>query len=235
MQQVNNPFQAMKDIFIKPNQVFATIAETHNWSWIPFIVISVITAVPVYLYFNFVDFEWYKEFLVQAETGGLSPAEQDAFRNFLPDQTQSLWAGVFASPLILVISNAIMALYLNITTKSDEECVQEYTDWYGFTWWASIPSVVTSLIATIVVLLAQDNQLSPVSMAPTSFAFIFSVEMSSSWSDLMQSIRLETIWVMYLIAVGLSQWTKLPIKKTYIIAIAPYALIWGIWALITLL
>jgi hypothetical protein len=98
-----------------------------------------------------------------------------------------------------------------------------------------MPVIVSSLIGIVVVLVAQDNQLTPVSMAPTSLAFIFSVEMNSSWASLMQSIRLESVWVMYLIAVGLSQWTQLSTKKTYVIAIAPYLLIWAIWALIVLL
>jgi hypothetical protein len=235
MQQVSNPFQAMKDIIVKPNQVFATISETPNWSWIPFLFIVIIGAIPIYMYFNFVDFSWYTELMVQAMAGDLSPAEQNVFRNLMSDQAQSLWTGVFGSVVMLLITNAIVALYLNIVTKADEECVQGYTDWYGFSWWVSMPVIVSSLIGIVVVLVAQDNQLTPVSMAPTSLAFIFSVEMNSSWASLMQSIRLESVWVMYLIAVGLSQWTELSTRKTYVIAIAPYLLIWGIWALIVLL
>ena len=235
MQQVSNPFQAMKDIFVKPNQVFATISETHNWSWIPFLCVAVVGAIPVYMYFNFVDFSWYTEFMVQSLAGELSPAEQNMVRNSMTDQAQSLWAGVFSTIFVVILSNAILALYLNIMTKADEECVQGYTDWYGFSWWVSVPVIISSLISALVVLLATDNQLSPISLSPTSLAFIFSIEMDSAWSSFTQSIRLESFWVMYLIAVGLSQWTALPSKKTYIIATAPYVLIWAAWALIILL
>jgi hypothetical protein len=94
--------------------------------------------------------------------------------------------------------------------------------------------IISSLIAALVVLLATDSQLSPMSLSPTSMAFIFNVGMDSAWSSFAQSIRLESFWVMYLIAVGLSQWTQIPTKKTYIIAIAPYAIIWVGWALIEL-
>ncbi len=234
MDKVSNPFQAMKDIFVKPNQVFATINETYNWSWVPFICISMVSAIPVYMYFNFVDFSWYTEFMVQSLSGNLSPAEQSMLRNNMTDQAQSLWAGIFSSIFVVILSNAILALYLNIFTKADDECVQGYTDWYGFSWWVSIPVIVSSLIAALVVLLATDNQLSPISLSPTSMAFIFNIGMDSAWSSFAQSIRLESFWVMYLIAVGLSQWTQLPTKRTYIIAIAPYILIWASWALIVL-
>jgi hypothetical protein len=235
MQQVSNQFQAMKDIFIKPNQVFATISDIHNWSWIPFFCVVVTAAIPVYMYFNFVDFSWYTEFMVQSLAGELSPAEQNMVRNSMIDQAQSLWAGVFSSIFAVILSNAVLALYLNILTKADEECVQGYTDWYGFSWWVSVPVIISSLISAIVVLFATDNQLSPISLSPTSLAFIFSIEMDSAWSSFAQSIRLESFWVMYLIAVGLAQWTKLPSKKTYMIAIVPYILIWAIWALSILL
>jgi len=231
MQQVSNPFQAMKDIITKPNQVFATINEVHNWSWIPFLLIAVTGAIPIYMYFNFVDFAWYNELMVQSVAGELSPAEQSSVRNAMADQAQSLWAGVFGSVLVIVISNAILALYFNFVTKSDEECVQGYTDWYGFAWWISLPTIVCSLISIVVVALAQDNQLSPVSLSPTSLAFIFAIDMNSQWASLTQSIRLESIWVMYLTAVGLSQWTNFSPKKNYTLAIAPYLAIWIIWML----
>lgn len=231
MQHVSNPFQAMKDIVTKPNQVFATISEVHNWSWIPFLLIAVIGAIPIYLYFNFVDFTWYNELMVESIAGGLSPAEQSAVRNAMTDQAQSLWAGVFGSVFVLIISNAILALYLYFSTKADEECIQGYTDWYGFAWWVSLPTVVASLISIILVLVAQDNQLSPLTLAPSSLAFIFSIETTSQWASLMQSIRLESIWVMYLTAVGLSQWTHFSANRNTIIAVAPYLFIWVIWAL----
>jgi hypothetical protein len=186
------------------------------------------------MYFNFVDFSWYTEFMVQSLSGNLSPAEQSMLRNNMTDQAQSLWAGIFSSIFVVILSNAILALYLNIITKADEECIQGYTDWYGFSWWVSIPVIISSLIAALVVLLATDSQLSPMSLSPTSMAFIFNVGMDSAWSSFAQSIRLESFWVMYLIAVGLSQWTQIPTKKTYIIAIAPYAIIWVGWALIEL-
>jgi hypothetical protein len=234
MQRVNSPFQAMKDIFVKPNQVFATIKETHNWSWIPFICISMVGVIPVYMYFNFVDFDWYNEFIVQSMAANLSPAEQNMLRSSMTDQTQSLWAGVFSSVIVVILSNAVLALYLNIVTKADAECVQGYTDWYGFSWWVSIPFIISNLIAALVVLLALDNQLLPISLSPTSIAFIFNLSTDSDWFSFAQSIRLESFWIMYLMAVGLSQWTQLPPKKTYVIAIAPYALIWSGWALVVL-
>ncbi len=233
MQTVTNPFQALKDIFVKPNQVFATVATTHNWSWIPFFVISISAALPVYYYFSVVDFAWYTDMIIQTSAGDLSPAELDMMRrNFQqsPIQFISIASVIFSS----IVANAVIACYLLFVSRADEECVQGFTDWYGFTWWVSMPSVIFNLLAVLVILAASDNQISPESLSPTSLAFIFGIGMESNWFTLTQAIRFESIWVMYLLAVGLSQWTKLPAKRTYIIATAPFILIWTIWAAIIL-
>jgi hypothetical protein len=214
--------------------VFATIANTHNWSWIPFIIISVLSALPIYYYFGFVDFNWYRDLVIETSAGDLSPAELDMMRQAM-QQGQLLWISVVGVIFSTIIANAVLALYLNYATKSDEECVQGYTDWYGFTWWVSMPTVVISIITIAIVLLASDTQLSPTALGPTSLAFILSIEMNSAWFALTQAIRLESFWVMYLIAVGLSQWTQLPSNKTYVIATVPFLLIWGVWAAILLI
>ncbi|MFT4941895.1 MAG: hypothetical protein ACI88A_004966 [Paraglaciecola sp.] len=234
MEKVSNPFQACSDIFVKPNRVFATLASTQNWSWLPFLIVVSMAILPSYLYFNFVDFNWYIQLIIDTSYANVSPAEQNAIRNNMSQGQMSVFAtfGVFFGYLII---NAVMATYLNIITKRDEECVQGFTDWYGFTWWISMPTVLGSLISLLILLLASDNQLSPVNIAPTTFAFIFDVEMSSPWFSLMQSIRIDSFWVMYLTSVGVSRWTNLSTNMSYIIAIAPYAVIWTVWALITVL
>ena len=57
---VTNPFQAASEIFYKPTQVFEAISVKDNWSWIPFIIVTAVAILPLYLYFNLVDFEWYR-------------------------------------------------------------------------------------------------------------------------------------------------------------------------------
>lgn len=233
MELVQNPIQALQDMFLKPNRVFATIAKTHNWSWIPFLVLSFSAAVPVYFYFTSIDFNWYRELIIQSTAGDMSPAELDMMRNSM-QQGQILWVSVIGVILSSIIANAVLAAYLYFATRNDEECVQGFTDWYGFTWWINMPSLVFNILAFLIVLFAANDQLFPTALGPTSLAFIFSVDLTSSWFSLAQSIRLEIIWVIYLMAVGISQWTQYSSRKSYVIAILPFALIWTLWAGINL-
>ncbi|MCP4865003.1 MAG: YIP1 family protein, partial [Alteromonas sp.] len=56
----------------------------------------------------------------------------------------------------------------------------------------------------------------------------------SDWFGFAQALRLETLWSVYLITVGITQWTSFDTKKSAIIAAAPFVIIMGVWALIKL-
>lgn len=228
MHQISNPFQACSDILLKPNAVFAAIDKQHNWSWLPFLLVTIMAILPSYLYFNFIDFDWYKELIINAEYADVSPNEQKRFRDAM-SLSQVLSFTVIGGFLGLVIVNAIIAVYLNMMTRGDDENPNGFTDWYGFTWWISMPVVVSGLIAMAVILFSTDHHLEPVALAPTSLAFLLSIDMNSSWFNLAQTIRLESFWSMYLISVGIIQWTRLSANHAYGIAIGPYGVIWGVW------
>ncbi|MGO4894606.1 YIP1 family protein [Flavobacterium sp. W21_SRS_FM6] len=230
MESVNNPFQACFNILLKPNGVFAKVRMTHNWSWIPFLLIMSVAVLPELYYFSTVDIDWYRELMVQTTAANISPSEQNVIRQSLNKEVL-LWSGTFGAALSLIIANVILALYLNFCAKADEECVEGFTDWYGFCWWVSLPTIFVSILGLLAIALSESNQILPTAVHPTSIAYFLSIEMSSAWYGLCQSIRIEHFWYMYLTTVGLAQWTQLSKQRITVIAIAPYAIIWGIWLL----
>ncbi len=226
---ISSPIQACKQIILKPNHVFATLKSVENWSWIPFFLVSLFTVLPVYFYFTTIDFDWYTGLIIESQYGDVSPAEQQAFRNNM--QLESLlYLTIISSIIGMVIINAIHAVYLHKITQIDEENVLSFGDWYGFTWWASLPAIITGILAIIILFLFGHEQILPTQINPLSLAFILGLNMDSSWFGLAQSVRLESIWSLYLVAVGVSQWTQLKGKQCYIIAAAPFVIVWGVWA-----
>lgn len=234
MSGVTNPLQACNDIFFKPNGVFRAINERDNWSWLPFIIYLTMTILPAYLFINYVDFEWYKNLIIESQYGNQSPAEKEMISTNMtqPQVMIFMMVGGVLGPIVI---NAILALYLHLTTKSDEENLNGYTDWYGFTWWIGMPVVVSSLVAIVLLALSSDHQVLPTIISPLSVAYIFNVPMSSEWFSFAQSLRLESLWTIYLINVGLSQWTNFPAKKCTLIAVAPFAVIWTVWLAVNLI
>ncbi|MEC8231740.1 MAG: YIP1 family protein [Pseudomonadota bacterium] len=227
MHTVSNPFQACNDIFFKPNGVFKAVGENNNWSWMPFFLVMGVTLASQYLYVSFVDIEWFANLNIAAQ-GDMSPAEEEQMRAFLNRGTL-LWSQLIGAFLILIIINAVYAVYLNLATRSDDSHVFGFTDWYGFSWWLSMPYVLTGLIGVALLMFSGDHQVSPAIMAPTSLSFLLSVPMDSPWFAFTQAIRLELFWGIYLAMVGISQWTSFSRQKAAVVACAPYVIIYGIW------
>ena len=231
MTQVTNPLQACSDIFFKPNGVFAATNVNHNWSWFPFVFVISLGLLPAYMYFNYVDFDWYRELIINMAYADISPNQQATIRDNMTSSNVSMFS-MFGVILSFIVINCILAVYLNLATKSDEENLHGFTDWFGFTWWISMPSIVSAVLSLLVIATADTHQLDPVSLSPTSLAYWGNVEMSSAWFSLAQALRIENLWSMYFMAVGITQWTRIRGNKAYLIAVAPYVMIWGIWTLI---
>lgn len=232
MQTVTNPLQACNNIFFKPRGVFQALAHKNNWSWIPFIVVMIAAILPSYLYFSMIDFQWFVD-MTAAGMGDVSPAEMEQFRSAQSPKLYTISSIV--GPLIgITLFNALVALYLHLATKSDEKNVQGFTDWYGFTWWIMMPVLVSSIVALILLAMADSHQISPNVLQPLSLAYLFSVDIHSSWLALAQAASIITLWTMYLATVGITQWTSFSTKKAAVIVLAPYVLIYGIWAIVLL-
>ena len=184
MHQVTNPIQACNDIFFKPNGVFHAVGQKSNWSWIPFFIVAIMASLPAYLYFSTIDITWYQDMIINSEYADVSPAEQDQIRQGM-SRTALTAIGLIFTTLGLLLVNAIIATYLNLVSRGDEECVHGFTDWYGFTWWTGMPVVINSLIAVVLLLFADGHQISPVTLAPLSLAFVTGIDMSSDWFGLL--------------------------------------------------
>ena len=228
MSEVSNPFQAVNETFIRPNKVFAKLANTDNWSWVPFFIVMALALLPLYLFFQTIDFAWYSNYLADVQLGDVSPAEKQAYKDQLT-LGMIKWSTLIGSFLGFLIINALVAGYLTFMTRNDEKSIQGFTDWYGMTWWTALPSIIPSLIALVLLVMADSHQIDPISLSPLWLAYIFGLEPTSAFFSLGQSIRLDMFWSYYLTAVALGQWTSFSTKKSWIVALAPGAVIYGIW------
>jgi hypothetical protein len=233
MHTVTNPLQACNDIYFKPGGVFTAVGEKNNWSWLAFFIVLLMALVPQYLYVHFVDITWYQDLLIAAE-GDLSPAEIDARRGFMT-QSSFMAQHVIGTAIGFIIINAILAVYLHLCTRNDDSHVFGFTDWYGFTWWASMPIVLSSLVSVMILLLSDNHQVAPSVLAPLSLAYLFGVEVTSKWYGLLTAINLVSIWTIYLTTVGVARWTSFSTQKSLIIAAAPTVIITLIYLVVTIL
>lgn len=225
---VSNPFQAASEIFYQPRDVFNALSVKDNWSWIPFFLVLAVSTVPIYLYFNIVDFDWYKNIIATMQMPEGSPAEIEAFSNTMEmgmTQMITLVSIVVGLPIVM----AILAGYFTLWTRNDEKSIHGFTDWYGATWWMAMPSIINALLSCLY-MVTQDlgSELNQSALAPLSVAFMIGTEMTEKWYGLLSSIRLDSLWTIALGAICLNSWTNFSMTKSTVVAALPNVLIWSL-------
>lgn len=228
---VSNPIQAASEIFYKPKGVFDALAVKDNWSWIPFILLAIIMSLPAYLYFGIVDFEWWRDITINISMPDASPAEK---KNVIPmyQQGATQWTSAIFSVVGPILVFLILALYYTLVTRNDNKSVQGFTDWYGAMWWISMPVLINSLVALLIIAMHDKGvELSTAVLSPLSVAYLLGIEMSSAWFNFFNAVRLDSIWSVYLAMVCVRSWTNFTATKSLIVAIIPTAFIWSLIAI----
>ncbi|MBF7072496.1 YIP1 family protein [Glaciecola sp. MH2013] len=219
---VTNPVQACNDIFIKPSEVFRSLAVKDNWSWFPFLLVSIIAVLPAYLYFGVIDFDWHVDTQLAARMGDVAPAQLESQRELMGTAESSRFFSLVFTPIALIVVSALAALYFTIVTRNDEKSVHSFFDWYGVQWWTMMPYIIGAVVS-LAILVMQDPgaKLSPAVMAPLSLSYVLGLGIDSKWLTFMNEIRVERIWSVFLGAYCLQQWTHFSKAKSYIVAAIP--------------
>ena len=233
MKMSANPFQACLDTIFSPSVAFDTIKEKKGWSWLPFILLITSTFVLFLYYFNAVDFAWLKEQMINqaAASKPMTDDELKTIASFYQKDTM-LWTTAIGGTLGFVVINMLTAVYYNIATKVSAGSEYKFTQWFAFTWWASLPTIISVLLSALVIFFAADGMVSMQDLQPTSFnSLLFSVEPSHAWFSFLEAINLFSFWMIGVTAIGLRSWLNIENKKALIISAAPQIFIFGGWAL----
>lgn len=222
MNTISNPLQACLRVFTHPNQVFAAINKHNNWSWIAFLLVMTATLLPLYVYYQYVDFAWLKDFHGSFLAKDVSPAEREIILTPFASQKVYTLSNLFAFFVGTILLNAVIAAYLNVMTKSDEENVNGFTDWYGFIWWVQLPSVVVAIVVLLMILVVSDDQRSMYALQPLSMAFWLGLDEQSKWVGFADLLRLDLFFNFYLLITGLHQWTRLSSLRIYLTSFVPF-------------
>ena len=225
----------LSNIFLDPKQAFEDIRGHGNWLWYPLLLTLLLCLGMFAWYYGTADWDA----IVQ------QTMDYIASRNYPPETLEKIRQGLTRSGIMaqtviftgifIVIIYLIQALYFFMVSKLAGYEVQGYGQWFSFTAWTNLPGSVAFVIMGISYLLAgkQSNMLN---LDVTSLnTLIFRLKPGDSWFALANSLHLTTFWVWGLMVVGLAQWTRQSLGKSALITLAPYALIYGIWALIKLI
>jgi|GEM_PF-827115 len=227
-------FNAMTDIIASPSKVFDEIKQHTSWLWWALLV-NVLMALAVYAYFySWVDFPWLVE-----ETIRNVPAENRAeaaemIREFMQPGTSMIISLLFIV-LVTFVMYLIQAVYLNLVNKVTAGANIKFGQWFAFSAWVNFVGIFASIASLVVILMAANNQLSSTELQPLSLnALLVHAQPGETWATWATSISLISIWTVFLTALGFRRWTGVSTGKSWLIALTPWVLVFGIWAALNL-
>ena len=144
-------------------------------------------------------------------------------------KTSMTWTTTLGGAMGIIVANLVTAVYFNLITKVSSPNELTFSAWFGFSWWASMPVVVSWLLAALVIMFSSAGMVSLEDLSPTSLGFL--ADRSSPWFGLLNGISLFSLWSIALGTIGLSSWLGLTPKKAFIIAVSPTLAIYTCWVL----
>ena len=223
-------FNAMVDIIAAPGKALDEIKSHTSWLWWPLIITVLLASGLMLYYYNWVDFPWLIE-----ETIRQLPAEDRAeaagpIRQFMSVGT-STWTTVVAIPVVSLIIYTLQATYLHLANKLTTGAEIGFGQWFSFSVWTAFVEVFGALTAFIVIFMADSNQLAGDKLQALSMnSLIVHASPGDPLFTWANSLTLTNFWTLFLMSIGYARWTGATIVKSSIIAVLPWALIFGVWA-----
>lgn len=227
-------FNAMTDIVASPSSAFDHIKEHTSWLWWALLV-NLLLGMAVYAYYySWVDFPWMVEETIRNVPAENRAEAAESIRQFMKPTTTI----IFTLALIAVITFVTYiahAVYLNLANKMTIGADIRFGQWFSFTSWVNFVGVFASLAALVVILMADNNQLASTDLQPLSLnALLVHARPGETWATWATTLSLISVWSIFLTAVGFRRWTGASTSKSWVIAVLPWVVIFGIWALINL-
>jgi len=225
-------FNAMVDIVAAPGKALDEIKSHTSWLWWPLLISILLASGLMLYYYNWVDFPWLIE-----ETIRQMPAENraegaDVIRNFMSVGTSS-WTTVVAIVIMSLVIYTVQATYLHLANKLTTSAEIGFGQWFSFSVWTGFVSVFGALAAFVVIFMADSNQLAGDRLQVLSLnSLIVHASAGDPLYTWASSLSLINFWTIFLMSIGYARWTGAAIVKSTIIAVLPWALVFGIWGVL---
>ena len=221
---------AMVDIIASPGKALDNIKGHTSWLWYPLLTTIILSGVAFAYYYNWVDMDWLVDERIRALGDDAPPEAADNMRA-MASPGLNIGITVVAIVVMTMLIYAIQAAYLHLANKVATEADITYGQWYSFSAWTAFVSVFGAIAMLVMIFTNGNNQLSEQDLNPLSFNSLFiHADAGDPWASWGSSISVLNLWMLALMSIGFARWTGSSMVKSTIIAVLPWALIFGIWA-----
>jgi len=213
-----------------PSSAFAELRERPRF-WFPLLLLVATTVALVYWYYSTVDIEWLKDAMYSNNPQMQSLPEADRARAMgMVGRGMLLWGSVVGTIIILPCVFLVTALYLLLAAKVTK-LPQGFKHWFALACWTSMPMLLGTVVAAIFMLMSDNTQMSPSTLAPLSLnELLFHRPLGSPGQTLLESLGIPSLLSWLLLIIGVHTWSQRSwlFSTTYVLL--PYVVIYGLWA-----
>ena len=223
-------FNAMVDIVASPGKALDEIKQRTSWLWWPLLLNMLLASALFIYYYGWVDFEWLVEETIRGVPEEDRAESAGAIRQFMKPNV-SMWTTVGAIVVMSFVIYTIQATYLHLANKLTTGAEIGFGQWFSFSAWTAFVGIFGTIAAFIAIIMADSNQLSTQSLQVLSLnSLIVHASPGDPLFNWASSLTLVNFWTIFLISIGFARWTGASAVKSTVIAVLPWALIFGIWA-----
>lgn len=224
-------FNAMVDIVASPGKALDEIKLHTSWLWWPLLISLLLASGLMIYYFNWVDFAWLIEETIRQVPVENRAESADAIRQFM-EPGRSTWTTVAAIVVVTLIIYLVQSTYLHLANKLITGAEIGFGQWFSFSAWTAFVGVFGALAAFVAIFMADSNQLSTQGLQVFSLnSILIHAAPGDPWFTWASSLGLINFWTLFLMSIGYARWTGADIIKSTVIAVLPWAVIFGVWAL----
>lgn len=221
-------FSDLKQFVYDPPEFF-DVLRTRNASssWIPILLEVLASALLFIVYYRCVNLPWlHEQLLADVPLEHRVKAARFLTVNFL------MVSAVVSVAVTVPLTTAILSTYFYVLGKV-RNLPEKFGEWFLMVAWAGIVLVLTLPIGLVSVLSSDGGRIRPEEVNPLTLnQLVLHLDSSSRWHTLAESMNALLLIQIILLGIGYARWTKTSILSGQLVALVPFAAIYGTWAVV---
>jgi hypothetical protein len=223
---------ALVDIFAAPARALDEVRNHVSWLWWPLLIYVGLAMLLVAWYHSWVDVDWLIDSEIQKIPAESRAESADAVRGFMAGNARIFISAASVAIFTLIIY-LVYAVWFHLANKLTTGTDIRFGQWFAFNCWTMFPGVIGTLVAFVVIFMADSNQMPAENMQALSLNnLLIHAQPGEDWFNWGNAFSVLNFWVIALMSIGFSRWTSSSMAKSVIVSALPFVLIFGTWALL---
>lgn len=213
-----------------PSSAFAELRERPRF-WFPLLLLVFATAGLAVWYYSVVDIDWLKDLLFSnnPDIQQLDEHKRAAAMAMYSRKTLMVTA-VIGTCIALPVVFLLEALYFLLAAKVTK-LPQGFKHWFSLAAWSSMPALLGSVVAAILLLLSDTPQMAPSVLQPLSLnELVFHAPIGGRQYALLESVAIPAFLSWALMIIGVRTWSQRSWAFSATVALLPWVCVYAIWS-----